>query len=234
MKWRTRGLLFDMDGVLVSSLGSVERSWTKWAEMRGVDPDLAIRTAHGCRAIETIRKLRPDLDDEAELKVIEDIEVDDNEGLTILAGVALILNALPENLWTVVTSATERLARVRMEHGGISVPARIITAEMVEHGKPHPDPYLRGAELLGRKPAECVVIEDSASGADAGHAAGCKVLATTFSHSMESLAAADWIIDSLKDLRVTVLPEDEGLELEFEPLPRNNFDLIQSHSPQQE
>jgi sugar-phosphatase len=221
MKWRTRGLLFDMDGVLVSSLGSVERSWTKWALMRGVDPDLAVRTAHGCRAIETIRKLRPDLDDEAELKVIEDIEVDDNEGLTVLAGVASILNALPANLWTVVTSATERLARIRMEHGGISVPARLVTAEMVKDGKPHPEPYLRGAALLGRKPAECVVIEDSASGADSGHAAGCKVLATTFSHSMESLAAADWIIGSLKDLHVTVLPEDEGLELEFEPLPRN-------------
>jgi mannitol-1-/sugar-/sorbitol-6-phosphatase len=220
MKWRTRGLLFDMDGVLISSLGSVERGWTKWARMRGVDPDLAVRTAHGCRAIETIRKLRPDLDDEAELKVIEDIEVDDNEGLTILVGVAPILNALPTNLWTVVTSATERLARIRMAHGGISVPTRMVTAEMVEHGKPHPEPYLRGAELLGRKPEECVVIEDSASGADAGHAAGCKVLATTFSHSMESLAAADWIIGSLKDLRVTLLSADEGLELEFEPLPR--------------
>ena len=198
MKWRTRGLLFDMDGVLVSSLGSVERSWTKWALMRGVDPDLAVRTAHGCRAIETIRKLRPDLDDEAELKVIEDIEVDDNEGLTVLAGVAPILNALPANLWTVVTSATERLARIRMQHGGISVPERLVTAEMVNDGKPHPEPYLRGAELLGRKPSECVVIEDSASGADSGHAAGCKVLATTFSHSMESLASGGldyWITE---------------------------------------
>src|SRR5664279_4918517 len=155
MKWRTRGLLFDMDGVLVSSLGSVERSWTKWAEMRDVDPVLTVRTAHGCRAIETIRKLRPDLDEEAELKVIEDIEVDDNEGLTVLAGVAPILNALPANLWTVVTSATERLARIRMQHGGIAVPARLITAEMVQHGKPHPEPYLQGAALLGRKPQEC-------------------------------------------------------------------------------
>jgi sugar-phosphatase len=220
MKQRTRGLLFDMDGVLVSSLGSVERSWSKWAEMRGVDKDLAIRTTHGCRAIETIRKLRPDLDDEAELKVIEDIEVDDTEGLSILAGVAHILQGLPEKYWTVVTSATERLARVRMEHGGVPVPKRMVTAEMVAHGKPHPEPYLRGAALLGLKPEDCVVIEDAAPGANAGRAAGCKVLATTFSHSVESLAAADWIIGSLDHLRVTILPNDEGLELEFEPLPR--------------
>jgi sugar-phosphatase len=220
MKWRTRGLLFDMDGVLVSSLGSVERSWSKWAEMRGVDKDLALRTTHGCRAIETIRKLRPDLDDQAELKVIEDIEVDDTEGLSILAGVARILDGLPEKYWTVVTSATERLARVRMEHGGVPVPKLMVTSEMVVHGKPHPEPYLRGAALLELRPEDCVVIEDAASGANAGHAAGCKVLATTFSHSMESLSAADWIIESLDDLRLTILSNGEGLELEFEPLPR--------------
>jgi mannitol-1-/sugar-/sorbitol-6-phosphatase len=220
MKWHTRGLLFDMDGVLISSLGSVERSWSKWAEMRGVDKDLAIRIAHGCRAIETIRKLRPDLDDEAELKVIEDLEVDDNEGLSILPGVARLLELLPEKYWTVVTSATERLARARMAEGGIHVPKRLITADMVEHGKPHPEPYRRGAELLGLSPEDCVVIEDSASGANSGHAAGCRVLATTFSHTMESLAAADWIIPSLEDLKVSVVPGSEGLELEFEPLPR--------------
>jgi mannitol-1-/sugar-/sorbitol-6-phosphatase len=220
MKWRTRGLLFDMDGVLISSLGSVERSWAKWAEMRGVDKDLAIRTAHGCRAIETIRKLRPDLNDEAELKVIEDLEVEDNDGLSILPGVARLLELLPEKYWTVVTSATERLARERMARGAIHVPKRLITAEMVEHGKPHPEPYRRGAELLGLRPEDCVVIEDSASGTNSGHAAGSRVLATTFSHTMESLAAADWIIHSLGELKVAVLPGNEGLELEFEPLPR--------------
>jgi len=72
---RCKGILFDMDGILISSLGSVERSWTAWALRSGIDPALAIHTAHGCRAIETVRKLRPDLDDEAELKWIEDLEV---------------------------------------------------------------------------------------------------------------------------------------------------------------
>ena len=42
-----QGILFDMDGILISSIGSVERSWTKWAIMRGVDPVYACRTAHG-------------------------------------------------------------------------------------------------------------------------------------------------------------------------------------------
>jgi mannitol-1-/sugar-/sorbitol-6-phosphatase len=213
-----RGILFDMDGVLVSSLGSVERSWGKWALSRGVDPELAIRTAHGRRAIETVRLLRPDLNDAAELEWIEGVEIADTAGLDILAGVCPILNALPQKFWTVVTSATNRLARSRMAQGGVPVPARIVSAEMVAHGKPHPEPYLKGAEILGLAPADCLVIEDSASGAEAGHAAGCKVLATLFSHSLESLADADWIVRSLEDVRVEAA--GDLLEVTFTPVSR--------------
>jgi beta-phosphoglucomutase-like phosphatase (HAD superfamily) len=50
------GILFDLDGILISSLDSVERSWSKWAKMRGVDPTQTCKTAHGCRAIETIAR----------------------------------------------------------------------------------------------------------------------------------------------------------------------------------
>jgi sugar-phosphatase len=100
------------------------------------------------------------------------------------------------------------------------VPRHIVTADMVANGKPHPEPYLKGAKILGIAPADCVVIEDSTSGAKAGHAAGCKVLATTFSHSLGQLAAADWIVESLTEVKITILPEDEGLELEFTPLKR--------------
>lgn len=211
-----------MDGVLVSSLGSVERSWQRWAEEYGVDPALAIRTAHGCRALDTVRFLRPDIDAMAGLKRIEDLEVEDNEGLEILPGVRELLAQLPPQSWTVVTSATERLARVRLQQGGLTVPEHFITADRVENGKPHPEPYQKGAKLLGLRPEDCLVIEDSASGAKAGHAAGCKVLATLFSHSLESLAAADWIVHSLTDVKLTVLEDVQGvlLELDFTPVDR--------------
>jgi len=213
-----RGILFDMDGVLISSLGSVERSWEKWALSRGIDPALAIRTAHGRRAIETVRLLRPDLNDLAELEWIEEMEVADNVGLEMLAGVRPILEALPEKFWTVVTSATDRLARSRMAHGGVPVPARIVSADMVTNGKPDPEPYLKGSDFLGLAPPDCLVIEDSASGAQAGHAAGCKVLATLFSHSLESLVDADWVVRSLEDVRVEVVRDT--LAVSFTPVSR--------------
>jgi sugar-phosphatase len=214
-----RGILFDMDGVLISSIGSVERTWETWAHSRGIDAEFAIRTAHGRRAIEAVRLLRPDLNDQAELDWLENMELIDNVGLEMLKGVRPILEELPENYWTVVTSATERLARSRMAHAGVPVPARIISADMVTNGKPHPEPYLEGAALLGLAPADCLVIEDSASGATAGSAAGCKVLATLFSHSLASLADADWIVPSLEGVHVQVV--NNALEVRFTPILRN-------------
>jgi sugar-phosphatase len=216
MKLHVRGILFDMDGVLVSSLGSVERSWAKWSKMRGVDTELAIKTAHGQRAIETVRRLRPDLNDVEELKLIEDIEVADKDDIEVLKGVSRILAALPQKYWTVVTSATEKLARARLGYASLAVPEHIVTADAVTYGKPNPEPYLKGAELLGLKPEDCLVIEDSSAGAVAGHAAGCKVLATLFSHTVESLSAADWLVQSLEDVTMRAL--EYGVEVEFQPL----------------
>jgi sugar-phosphatase len=207
-----------MDGILISSLGSVERSWRTWGLARGIDPTTAIHTAHGCRAIETIRKLRPDLDDEAELKFIEDLEIADKEGLAVLPGVLDLLAALPAYRWTVVTSATERLARVRMAAGGIPVPKHITTADHVTNGKPHPEPYLRGAEILELDPRDCVVFEDSASGTKAGRAAGCTVIGTTFSHSVEELSAAHYLVTDLTGIKVELAPEDQAILLHFVPL----------------
>jgi sugar-phosphatase len=186
-------------------------------------PEQIIRIAHGRRAIETIAMLRPDLDAEAELKVIEDLEIEDNEGLSVLPGVLDLLAALPPasqglSRWTVVTSATERLARARMEVGGIPVPERLITADFVTRGKPHPEPFLAGAALLGFAPEDCVVFEDSSSGAKAGRDAGCQVVATTFSHPVESLDAAHYLITDLTGMNVTLLSGNEGLELNFTPL----------------
>ena len=215
---RCKGILFDMDGILISSLGSVERSWTKWAEMRGVDPAFALTVVHGRRAIESAAIMRPDLDPAEELKLIEDIELADGQGITVLPGVKDLIAALPRDRWTVVTSATVRLARMRLEASGFILPDRLVTAETVNEGKPHPAPYLAGAALLGYAPEECVVFEDSASGVQAGCAAGCIVVATTFSHEAEDLSCAHYLVPDLTGFSVSVLPD--GLALGFTPLER--------------
>jgi sugar-phosphatase len=215
---RCKGVLFDMDGILISSLGVVERTWTKWALIRGLDPEHVLGVIHGRRAVDSMTDLCPDLDIEAEMKVLEDIEVQDSDGLKVLPGILDLLAALPKDRWTVVTSATERVARVRLAAGGIPVPERIVQAESVTEGKPAPAPYLAGAALLGFAPEECVVFEDSSSGVKAGHDAGCIVVATTFSHSVDSLDAADYLVEDVTGVGVEILPGDKGLVLKLTPL----------------
>jgi len=214
-----QGILFDMDGILISSLGSVERSWTRWSQMRGVDPAHAIRVIHGRRAIESLTALRPDLNGQDELEILEKFEIDDTADIAVLPGVRELLASLPPDSWTVVTSATDRLARVRLAASGLPVPRHFVNGNSVSEGKPHPAPYLAGAALLGLRPGDCVVFEDSSSGLLAGRAAGCTVIATMFAHESQDLSAAHFVVSDLTG--ITASAEEKGIKLTFTPLPRN-------------
>jgi mannitol-1-/sugar-/sorbitol-6-phosphatase len=211
----TKGLLFDMDGVLISSIGSVVRCWRRWAAIYGIPNAETYEVPHGMRAIEVVKRLRPDIDPEEGLRVIEDMEIKDTADLKVLPGVKTLLEGLPPERWAIVTSATHRLMLGRLEVAGLPIPKRIISGDMVERGKPHPEPYMRGAALLGCRPEECVVVEDAPSGIGAGIAAGCRVLGVLGTHSLSELREADWVTASMEGVRVTA--KVDGLELCFVP-----------------
>jgi len=63
-----------------------------------------------------------------------------------------------------------------------------------------------------------VVFEDAESGTLAGRAAGCIVIATTFSHDAASLSAAHYLVEDVTGVRVRNLPGQQGIELSFKPL----------------
>jgi sugar-phosphatase len=213
MKVEAKGILFDMDGVLVSSIGSAERCWRRWAEIYDVPDAKNYNVPHGMRSIDIVKMLRPDIDPEEGQRVIVEMEVNDTEGLTVLPGVRAMLQSLPPERWTIVTSATRPLLLARLNAAGLTFPSQIITGEMVEKGKPDPEPYRRGAELLGFAPHDCIVVEDAPAGVGAGIGAGCRVLGVLGTHSAKDLKAANWVTPSLETLKVTA--SANGLELEF-------------------
>jgi sugar-phosphatase len=212
----SKGLLFDMDGVLISSIGSVVRCWRRWAQIYNIPNAESYEVPHGMRAIEIVKSLRPDIDPEEGLRVIEDMEIEDTEDLKVLPGVKKLLEGLPPERWAIVTSATHRLMLGRLKVAGLPIPARIISGDMVERGKPDPEPYRRGAALLGFEPHECVVVEDAPSGVGAGIAAGCRVLGVLGTHSVEELREATWVAESLD--KVAVVESEGGLVVRFLPL----------------
>jgi mannitol-1-/sugar-/sorbitol-6-phosphatase len=213
----TKGLLFDMDGVLISSIGSVERCWKRWCKLYDVPDAENFEVQHGVRALDLMRMLKPEWTKAQYvdgLRVIEDMEIEDTGDLTVLPGAKALLERLPPERWAIVTSATRRLMLGRLGAAGLPVPERLIAGDMVERGKPDPEPYRRGAEMLGLTPAECVVVEDAPSGVGAGLAAGSRVLGVLGTHLLSELEAATWIVPSLEVIEVHV--RSDALELRFE------------------
>jgi mannitol-1-/sugar-/sorbitol-6-phosphatase len=202
-----RGILFDMDGVLISSTGADERCWLRWAKHHNMEGTFSLQSTHGRRAVDTLRALRPDLDPVIEQRRLEDYDAEDHSGLIILPGVEKLLASLPADRWTIVTSATTRLLEGRLQHAGLPIPKVLVPAERVANGKPHPEPYLAGAKLLGFAPADCLVIEDSPAGVASGKAAGCRVLAVLSSHAQSELTGADWFVASLEQVIATLRPD---------------------------
>jgi sugar-phosphatase len=213
MKLSCVAILFDLDGVLVDSRAAVERQWTRWAREHHLDPEHVIHIAHGRPTIATIREVLPDGDDDAELLVMEQREIEDLEGVHIIAGAAELVASIPEDRWTVVTSGTRKLAETRLRHAGLPVPTTMVTASDILRGKPHPEPYLKGAAALRMEPKDCVVMEDAPSGIRAGHAAGMRVVAVPTTYSRDEISEADLIVDRLSAVRVT--PRDGRLELQI-------------------
>jgi sugar-phosphatase len=197
-------ILFDLDGVLVDSTRSVERQWRIWAREQGIDGDKVMAVAHGVRTIEVIRAVAPHLDAEAEVRKLESREADDRDGVVVMPGAVELVRSIPEDRWCVVTSGTRRLASARLRLAGIPVPKVLVTAEDVAHGKPHPEPYLKGAELLGVNPAECLVIEDALAGIHSAHAAGMKVVGFASTYGGEELDEADAVVNGFGQLTVVV------------------------------
>lgn len=195
-------ILFDLDGVLVDSTRSVTRQWRLWAEEHSIDPDYTISVAHGRRSIEVIQMLAPHLPAEEETDRLEAREAADREGVEVMPGAAVLLRSIPGGRWAVVTSGTHRLATSRLRLANLPVPDVLVAADDVAQGKPHPEPYLKGAELLGMNPQDCLVIEDAPYGIESAHAAGMKAIALPTTFAAAELKEGDAIAEKLSQIKV--------------------------------
>ena len=212
---RCSALLFDMDGVLIDSTPAVARVWTRWARAHGFRPEEVVARAHGRPSIVTVREYLPRADHEEENHIVEQSEMEDLEGVVSLPGARELLDHLPRNRWTIVTSATRPLAEARLRVAGLALPEELITSTDIVNGKPHPEPYLKAARMLGYPAAECVVVEDVPAGIEAGRAAGSRVIAfpTTCPDSELWAAGANWVLRNCTDIIIVRHDRDLTLDL---------------------
>ncbi|MET9224244.1 HAD-IA family hydrolase [Lentzea sp. NPDC003310] len=212
MNLSCRGVLFDMDGVLVDSTVAAERAWTQWAHEYGVDPAEVMKGLHGRRATDTVRLHVPDAVHDEALRRIDDIEIADADATEPIPGARELLESLPGN-WALVTSAPPDLLVARLAAAGMPEPQVVINGRDVSRGKPDPEGYLLAAGKLGLPIGECVVFEDSGNGVAAGLAAepagvigvGEKALHTAAPVVVPDLRAVEWTGAGLRvteDLRL--------------------------------
>ncbi len=210
-------VLFDLDGVLIDSTPAVARVWRQWATERGFNPEEVIHKAHGRPSIATIRDYLPNANHEAENHEIERREIEDIAGVVPLPGTLNFLTQLPIDRWAIVTSCTKPLAEVRIRAAGLPAPRYLLTSSDIVKGKPDPEPYQKGAALLGLTASECIVVEDVPAGIRSGKSAGARVIAfrTTSSEAELRSAGADWILENCGDISLIASPSSK-LTLQLE------------------
>ncbi|OAV91094.1 hypothetical protein PTTG_05492 [Puccinia triticina 1-1 BBBD Race 1] len=145
----------------------------------------------------------------------QDIEVDVSDlvdrSVRILPGVRNFTNALPTDRWAIATSAAITHCHGALERVGINLPKVTVTADDPElkRGKPFPDPFQLAATRLGFDAKNCLVVEDSPFGIQAGVATGGKTIAVGTSHPHEKIShcGSTWLLPTLELVKVEVLPD---------------------------
>jgi sugar-phosphatase len=207
-----KAVLFDMDGTLVDSTRVVELSWAKWAARHRIPLETVLAFSHGRPTIATMEHFLPSLDHTEDLKEMELYEENQLEGIVAVPGAAEAVRALRNHPWGIVTSAWRTLAEGRVVGAGLPLPKVIVPVDEIRNGKPHPEGFLRAAELLGVDPGDCLVFEDTRPGIEAGLNAGMQVVGLLTTVSADQLLHRPLIRD-FRD--VTIAPAGDWLKIQI-------------------
>jgi len=203
-----KGILFDFDGVVVKSMEQHFIAWKKAFAEKGVQitaDEFFIMEGQGISTIShkigSNHGLSP-----VEVEQVKSRKVNFyNQYMTIEFYdyfEDLLRNLNRRNIRKgIVTGGTrERVIQIVDKYFDNEF-ACVVTSDDVENGKPHPEPFLKGAELLNLKPKECVVVENAPLGIQGAKEAGMTVIAVTTTLTEEFLKQADYISNDFREVK---------------------------------
>ena len=184
-----KAVLFDMDGVIYDSMPNHARSWHDSMATFGLDMPLSGAYQYeGMRGVETIKLLarqqwnRELTDDEAQrMYNVKSQAFNQCPPARKMPGIEQLMQQMKADGLTigVVTGSGQHtlLDQLATAFAGLLKKELIVTSFDVRHGKPHPEPYLKGMEKTGTAPWETIVVENAPLGVRAAVAAGCFTIA---------------------------------------------------------
>lgn len=180
----TKGVLFDLDGVVVDSESIYTQFWSNIDKLYPTGVENFAIAIKGNTLQRILADYFPDNDVKQDiLERIKDFEI--NMRYKPFAEAIRFINELKRNQFriAIVTSSSQKkMDNLYAQNPGFrEMFDAVVTGDMVSHSKPDPEPYLLGAEAIGVAPESCYVFEDSISGIESGIRAGATVigLATT-------------------------------------------------------
>ncbi len=206
---RPIAFVFDMDGTLVDSMGAHQAAWAKFLAGHGArfaDHELK-RIMHGKTNDQILREAlaRSIADDEVEQLSHAKEELYRSEfrsQIVALPGVDTFLAAVAraEIPMALATSAGGQNVELVFELLPFAQHFPVVVhADHITHGKPHPEVYLRAAELLGIEPERCLAFEDSLPGLESARSAGMPVIAVATGHGEAELARVPGVVRVIRD-----------------------------------
>ncbi len=209
----TKGIIFDLDGVLVDTGRYHHQAWKETADCEGFEmTEEFFFSTFGMQNHQVIPMLIEDVGADDIARISEEKEQRFRnlvtDGIQLLDGAEQLLAALRIHGYkTSVGSSTIRknLELIMTHTRAEAMFDALVWGEDVRNGKPAPDTFLRAAEKMDVEPGCCVVIEDASAGVEAGKTAGMAVIGVTGTRTREelSLVGADLVVDSLTELTIS-------------------------------
>jgi beta-phosphoglucomutase len=205
-----KGVLFDMDGVLVDSEPFICKAAVMMFEELGVKalpedfhPFVGMGENRYIGGVAEKHGLHVDIE-KVKARTYEIYETIVHGKLSALPGAHKFISECRKRGFRLALATSADSVKMKVNLREINLPSSafnyIVTGLDVINKKPFPDIYIKAAEGIGLNPHECLVVEDAVSGIKSGKAAGCRCLAVTSSFGAEALTEADWICRSLQDV----------------------------------
>lgn len=211
-----KACIFDLDGVIVDTAGYHYEAWKRLANQLNFDfteeDNEKLKGISRKESLELIlhwgmvSKTSAEKDELAQLKNTWYVEM--ISGMTpadVLPGALKFLQDIKTAGYKIALGSASKNAGIILNKVELTdYFDAIVDGNVVTESKPDPQVFLKGAEMLGIKPAACVVFEDAIAGIDAAKGGGMKVVGIG---SIETLAGADLIIAGLHEMNIQKLKD---------------------------